>query len=114
MEQDIDIILDEIKRVQVLIRTNNLLISRFILELSRTRKELGLPKRTFFFKFELLQEEYEDLILEFGKKETDKALYQLDRMLLTNKQQCPNNIAKYIRTKIRSNLKRREQYRNEQ
>lgn len=113
MEQDINVLLEEIKRVQVLIRTNNLLLSRFILELSKTRQELGLPKRCFFFKFELLQDEYNELVNEFGKKETDKALYQLDRMLLTNKQQCPNNIAKYIRTKINHNLKRREQYRNE-
>ena len=51
-------ILAETKRTQVLIRTNNLLISRFILELSKTRKELGLPKRVLFFKFDLLEDEY--------------------------------------------------------
>ena len=88
-------ILAETKRTQVLIRTNNLLISRFILELSKTRKELGLPKRVLFFKFDLLEDEYYKLVDEYGKEETDKALYRLDRLLLTNKQQCPNNIAKY-------------------
>ncbi len=97
-------ILQETKRTQVLIRTNNLLLSRFILELSKTRKELGLPKRVMFFKFELLEEDYELLVKEFGREETNKALYRLDRLLLTNKQQCPNNIAKYIRKKLeRSN-----------
>lgn len=94
-------ILAETKRTQVLIRTNNLLISRFILELSRTRKELGLPKRVLFFKFDLLEDEYYKLVDEYGKEETDKALYRLDRLLLTNKQQCPNNIAKYVRKRLR-------------
>lgn len=103
-------ILQETKRTQVLIRTNNLLLSRFILELSKTRKELGLPKRVMFFKFELLEEDYELLVKEFGREETNKALYRLDRLLLTNKQQCPNNIAKYIRKKLErsNNAKGRE------
>ncbi|MCM1324186.1 MAG: hypothetical protein NC218_08485 [Acetobacter sp.] len=83
-----------------MIRTNNLLLSRFILELAKVRKELGLPKRCFFFKFELLEAEYKELVNEFGKEKVDKALYRLDRLLLTNKQQCPNNIAKYIRNKL--------------
>lgn len=96
----LDNILSEIKRTQVLIRTNNLLMSRFILELSKVRKELGLPKRRFFFKFELLDEEYENLVRDFGKKDVDRALYYLDRLLLTNKQQCPNNIAKFVRRKL--------------
>lgn len=99
-------ILAETKRTQVLIRTNNLLISRFILELSRTRKELGLPKRVLFFKFDLLEDEYYKLVDEYGKEETDKALYRLDRLLLTNKQQCPNNIAKYIRKRLHESEKR--------
>lgn len=99
-------ILAETKRTQVLIRTNNLLISRFILELSKTRKELGLPKRVLFFKFDLLEDEYYKLVNEYGKDETDKALYRLDRLLLTNKQQCPNNIAKYIRKRLSESEKR--------
>lgn len=99
-------ILAETKRTQVLIRTNNLLISRFILELSKTRKELGLPKRVLFFKFDLLEDEYYKLVDEYGKEETDKALYRLDRLLLTNKQQCPNNIAKYIRKRLSESEKR--------
>lgn len=96
----LDNILSEIKRTQVLIRTNNLLMSRFILQLAKVRKELGLPKRVTFFKFELLEDDYLLLVKEFGKEETDKALYRLDRLLLTNKQECPNNIAKYIRRKL--------------
>ena len=36
---------------------------------------------------------------------TDKALYKLDRMLLANKQDCPNNIKKYIATKLKKKSK---------
>lgn len=106
-ESNIDIlnqIKEELSRVQILIRTNNLLLARFILQLSETRKELGLPKRNVFFKFELLEDDYNELIKEFGKEKTDKALYRLDRMLIKNKQQCPNNIRKYITSKLRKSL----------
>lgn len=107
MEADIDL-KEELKNIQILIRTNNLLLSRFILELSRTRKELGLPKRLLFFKYDLLQEEYDKLVSEFGKEEVNKALYRLDRLLLTNRQQCPNNIAKYIRRKLKKSKEQKE------
>ena len=104
-EQDIlNQIKEELNKVQILIRTNNLLLARFILQLSETRKELGLPKRNVFFKFELLEEDYNELIKEFGKEKTDKALYRLDRMLIKNKQQCPNNIRKYIASKLKKSL----------
>lgn len=104
-EQDIlNQIKEELSRVQILIRTNNLLLARFILQLSETRKELGLPKRNVFFKFELLEDDYNELIKEFGKGETDKALYRLDRMLIKNKQQCPNNIRKYIASKLKKKI----------
>ena len=104
-EQDIlNQIKEELNKVQILIRTNNLLLARFILQLSETRKELGLPKRNVFFKFELLEEDYNELIKEFGKEETDKVLYRLDRMLIKNKQQYHNNIRKYIASKLRKSL----------
>lgn len=106
MEQlEIQDIKDSLEKVQILIRTNNLLLARFILQLSEVRKELGLPKRNVFFKFELLQEDYDRLVEEFGKEETDKALYRLDRLLIRNKQQCPNNIRKYIATRLRRKYK---------
>ena len=109
-EQDIlNQIKEELNKVQILIRTNNLLLARFILQLSETRKELGLPKRNVFFKFELLEDDYNELIKEFGKEETDKALYRLDRMLIKNKQQCPNNIRKYITSKLRKSLLNKEE-----
>lgn len=98
---EIQDIKDSLEKVQILIRTNNLLLARFILQLSEVRKELGLPKRNVFFKFELLQEDYDKLVEEFGKEETDKALYRLDRLLIRNKQQCPSNVRKYITTKLR-------------
>lgn len=107
MEADIDL-KEELKNIQILIRTNNLLLSRFILELSKTRKELGLPKRLLFFKYDLLQEEYDRLVSEFGKEEVNKALYRLDRLLLTNRQQCPNNIARYIRRKLKKSREQKE------
>ena len=100
---------EELNKVQILIRTNNLLLARFILQLSETRKELGLPKRNVFFKFELLEDDYNELIEEFGKEETDKALYRLDRMLIKNKQQCPNNIRKYIASKLRKSLSNKKE-----
>ena len=109
-EQDVlNQIKEELNKVQILIRTNNLLLARFILQLSETRKELGLPKRNVFFKFELLEDDYNELIEEFGKEETDKALYRLDRMLIKNKQQCPNNIRKYIASKLRKSLLKKKE-----
>jgi len=99
----------EIKNTQILLRVNNLLLSRFILQLSKTRDDLGLPKRNVFFKFELLQEDYDELVETFGKKETDKALYRLDRLLLSNKQQCPHNIKKYITTKLLKKVNKKEE-----
>ena len=110
MEKRLEEIESELRKINILIRTNNLLLSRFILQLSTVRKELGLPKRNVFFKFELLQEDYEELVLQFGKQEVDKALYRLDRLLLTNKQQCPNNIKKYLVKKLTS--KKQEHGRN--
>ncbi len=95
--------------LQTLVRVNNLLLSRFILQLSKVRQDLHLPKREVFFKFELLEDDYKLLVNEYGKEETDKALYRLDRLLLQNKQQCPHNIRKYIHKK----LKRSQQKRNE-
>ena len=108
MSQELNQIEKEIRQLQVLVRVNNLLLSKFILQLSETRKELGLPKRQSFFKFEILQEDVDELINEFGKDETIKALYRLDRLLLQNKQNCPHNIKKYIRNR----LKRRGGYLN--
>lgn len=101
MEQRLLAIENEIAKLQILVRVNNLLLSRFILQLSKTRDDLHLPKRNVFFKFELLQDDYNELVDEFGQDMTDKALYKLDRMLLANKQDCPNNIKKYIATKLK-------------
>lgn len=103
--QQLQDIKDGLEKVQILIRTNNLLMARFILQLSEVRKELNLPKKNVFFKFELLQEDYDKLVNEFGKEETDKALYRLDRLLIRNKQQCPNNVRKYIATRLRRKQK---------
>ena len=108
MAQDIEL-QKELKDIQILLRVNNLLLSRFIVEIAKTRKELGLPKRVFAFKFEILEDDYNLLISEFGKNEVDKALYRLDRLLLTNKQQCPNNVAKYIRNKLKKSKYSKEQ-----
>lgn len=98
----------EINKLQVLTRVNNLLLSRFILQLQTVRKELGLPKRETFFKFELLEDDYQELIAEFGKEKVEKALYRLDRLLLQNKQNCPHNIKKYIRNKLKKQSKNRD------
>ena len=105
MEQRLLAIENEIAKLQILVRVNNLLLSRFILQLSKTRDDLHLPKRNVFFKFELLQDDYNELVHECGQDMTDKALYDLDRMLLANKQDCPNNIKNYIATKLKKKSK---------
>ena len=105
MEQRLLAIENEIAKLQILVRVNNLLLSRFILQLCKTRDDLHLPKRNVFFKFELLQDDYNELVNEFGQDMTDKALYKLDRMLLANKQDCPNNIKKYIAMKLKKKSK---------
>jgi hypothetical protein len=106
LEREMLIIQQEIKSLQILIRVNNLMLSRFILQLQNTRKELGLPKRETFFKFELLEDDYLELVNEFGKDQVDKSLYRLDRLLLRNKQNCPHNIKKYIRNRLRKKADR--------
>lgn len=113
MDKELQDIKDNLEKVQILIRTNNLLLARFILQLSETRKELGLPKRNVFFKFELLEDDYKELVEEFGKTETDKALYRLDRLLIRNKQQCPNNVRKFIASRLKRNLAEKEERRKE-
>lgn len=99
---------DDLVTTQVLIRTNNLLLSRFILALEKTRKKIGLPEREIAFKFELLEEEYKELVAEFGQEEVDKAMYRLDRLLLTNRQQCPRNIKKYLHKRLKKSRDARE------
>ena len=98
---------DDLVTTQVLIRTNNLLLSRFILALEKTRKKIGLPEREIAFKFELLEEEYKELVAEFGQEEVDKAMYRLDRLLLTNRQQCPRNIKKYLHNRLKTSQNNR-------
>lgn len=105
---------ESLKDINILIRVNNLLLSRFILQLTRVRRELGLPKRVTFFKFEILEEDYNQLISEYSKTEVDKALYRLDRLLLQNKQQCPNNIRKYILNKLKKSSKRNKNHEQEE
>ena len=97
---------DELKRIEILIRTNNLLLSRFILELDNVKRDLKIPRRQTFFTFEILDEEYKKLVEEFGYKDVQSALYKLDRRMLRNKMNCPNNIARYIRKKIEKKNKR--------
>ena len=108
VEQRLLAIKNEIAKLQILVRVNNLLLSRFILQLSKTREDLPLPKRNVFFRLELLQGDYDDLVREFGQDATDKALYRLDRMLLANKQDCPNNIKKYIAGKLKKKSKEKQ------
>lgn len=89
-------ILDELKKINILMRVNNIVISKFILQLQTLRKELHLPKLVSYWKFELLEDEYVELIKEFNRSDVDKALWYLDRQLVDNKMDCPNNIKKYI------------------
>lgn len=97
-------VIARLEQLEILTRTNNLLLSRFILELDAVRKDFKLSKQCVYFKFTISRTEYDLLVDEFGKTAVDKALYRLDRLLLTNKQQCPNNIATYIRRKCKRKL----------
>ena len=103
---------DEISQNKILLRVNNLLLARFILQLSQVRNDFNLPKRNTFFKFEILNDDYRDLCKEYGKDIVDKTLYRLDRTLLLNKQDCPHNIKKYITNKIKEHNKRMSAKRN--
>lgn len=103
-----DLILAELKQMNVLMRVNNILLSKFIMQLQTIRKELHLPKLKSFFKFELTETDYNDLVEEFGRKYTDNALYYLDRQMVQNKMECPNNIKKYLRNFLKkAEIKRR-------
>lgn len=108
IQEKLNNIQDEMKDINILLRVNNILLSRFILQLAQVRRDLGLPKRETFFRFEILEEEYKSLVNEFGKEETDKALYRLDRLLIQNKQNCPHNIRKYIRNRLLKRAKAKE------
>lgn len=96
MENNSQELTDLIKQLNVLMRVNNLIMARFIMQIENLKKEVQSRKTKTFFKFEITDEDYISLVTEFGKKEIDRQLYHLDRLLLTNKQQCPHNIKKYI------------------
>lgn len=100
IEEELNEIRNDLRDLNILTRVNNLLLSKFILQVSNLTKDYNLPKRVTFFKFELLESDYKELVNEFGKEETDRALYRLDRLLIQNKQNCPNNIRQYIAKKI--------------
>lgn len=102
-------ILEQLKQLNILTRVNNVLLSKFILQLQVVKKELHIPKLKGYWKFELLEDEYVELIKEFDRKDVDKALYNLDRGLVQNKLNCPNNIKAYIRRY----LKQKELHRHE-
>lgn len=99
---------EQLKQLNILMRVNNVLISKFILQLQTVKKILNLPKVESFFRFELLQEEYQQIVDEFGKRETDNALYWLDRQMSKNKIQCPHNIKRYIVNKLRKKQRKND------
>lgn len=104
-------ILNQLKELNILTRVNNVLLSKFILQLQTVKRELHLPRLVSFFRFEILKDEYEELCEEYGRNEVDKALYHLDRQLVRNKLECPNNIKRYIKTQMRKTERNREIYR---
>ena len=79
-----------------------------------------LPFDDDFYGKKNQMEQYVDWLEDFGKygnlppstlnfkEEVNKALYRLDRLLLTNRQQCPNNIARYIRRKLKKSKEQKE------
>lgn len=104
-------ILQRLTQLEILQRVDNVLLSKFILQLQLVKKILHLPQLKSYWKFELLEEEYVELIKEFDRKDVDRALYYLDRLLIDNKMDCPNNIKQYIRKHIKQKIANRN-YRN--
>lgn len=107
LNQRIDNIISQYNTLEILTRINNLLMSRFILQLSQARKDLHLPKRETFFRFEILESDIQELYEKFGKDEVQAALFKLDRLLLLNKQNCPHNVKRYIEKRIMNKLNRK-------
>lgn len=106
-------IVQRLTQLEILQRVNNVLISKFILQLQTVKKELHLPKLISYFKFELLEDDYVELIKEYDRKDVDRALYYLQRSLVQNKMNCPNNIKKYIKGQLNDlarDRKLREKY----
>lgn len=103
-------ILQRLTQLEILQRVNNVLLSKFILQLQVLRKELHLPKLISFWKFDLAEDDYKELVSEYDKKDVDNALYYLSRLLVDNKIDCPNNIKKYIIKQLKKQKLNREYY----
>lgn len=102
--------LHRLTQLEILQRVNNVIISKFIRQLERTRKELRLPKSISCFTFDLTEDEYEELNSEYDPKDVNKALYYLAHQLAENKMDCPNNIKKYIIRQLKKQKANREYY----
>ena len=103
-------ILQRLTQLEILQRVNNVLLSKFILQLQVLRKELHLPKLISFWTFDLAEDDYKELISEYDKKDVDNALYYLSRLLVDNKMDCPNNIKRYIIKQLKRQATNRKYY----
>lgn len=74
--------------------------------------ELKIPRHKLFFKFSISDDDYDLLVKEFDSASVDKALIKLDRLLMTNRQDCPNNIYQYTRSRLK-HAQRQKLYDNE-
>jgi len=101
-------ILEQLKQLNILTRVNNILMSKMILQMQVVKRELHLPKLVPFTKFEILDDDYQELIKEYGRKDVDKALYFLDRQLQKNKLNCPHNIKRYITNRLKKLAKSKQ------
>lgn len=93
-------ILEQLKQINILMRVNNALLSKFIVKMQTVSKVLHLPPLVSFMSFELLEDDYKELLKDFKREDIDKALFWLDRQMVRNKMQCPHNIKRYIRNKL--------------
>lgn len=92
---------EQMKQINILMRVNNVLLSKFIIELQSMGAYLNIPKRIVGFKFWLSLDDYKELCSEFAQKDVDKAFIRLDQMMAANKVECPNNIKRYIKAKLK-------------
>lgn len=96
MTKEIREMQEQLKQINILVRINNILLSKFINQLQEVKKRIRVPDVVSFFRFDIYLEDYKELCKEFEKKDVDKALFWLDRQLIQNKMACPSNVKSFV------------------
>ena len=109
MSKEIREMQEQLKQINILVRINNILLSKFINQLQEVKKRIRVPDVVSFFRFDIYLEDYKELCKEFEKKDVDKALFWLDRQLIQNKMACPSNVKSFVLKRLtRQKIQRRK------